>query len=273
MPVFVNTNLVLPNAPDGGTSSWTYFLDIRPAHYQVMAGTMLEDIQGDRDITTNDQISSYNICINGPATGGWTQWGGILDGTWEKVMSDDGTGDDPVAGDSVYAQQFIYDSKALQVGQEFKFGIGGGDNESGYGLNHIENLDLGSQELYSVWGSINPLFYDQWNYDTNTPTLSVELTDGVPHQFRLNDNYPNPFNPSTTVEFSIPIGAEVTMNVYNILGEKIATIYNNYAQPGNYKATWNGLDLNGNEVPTGAYLIELDAGAYFHDVKKMTLMK
>ena len=113
-----------------------------------------------------------------------------------------------------------------------------------------------------------------WDYDTNSPNLEVELTGGaLPHQFSLGDNYPNPFNPTTTVEFKLPIGIDVTLNVYNLLGEKVATIFNSYAQPGNYKATWNGLDLNGNQVPSGTYLFELDAGEYFHQVKKMTMMK
>lgn len=273
MPKFKNNNILVPTAADTDTSIYYFYVDMRPAVYQVMSGTVLDDIQGDIDINTVDKVLTYNICINGPATGGWTTWGGTLDSDWGKVMRDNGTGADLVPSDTVYSIGLKFQANSTTIGQEFKFGIGGGDNESGYGLNHIENLDLVSHEVYSVWGSINPNFYDAWDYDTNSPNLDIELTEGVPNQFKLGDNYPNPFNPTTTVAFSLPIGVNVTLNVYNLLGEKIATIYNTYAQPGNYTATWNGLDSHGNQVPSGTYLFELDAGEYFHQVKKMTMMK
>ncbi len=73
--------------------------------------------------------------------------------------------------------------------------------------------------------------------------------------------------------FNIPIGVEVRLTVYNLLGVEIATIYNDYVQPGQYRAIWNGRDMKGNLVPSGTYLFELDSGSYFRQVKKMTLLK
>jgi hypothetical protein len=273
-PRFLDTRIMNPNGADTDSVLFTFYLDLRPAYYQVMAGTVLTDIQGDLDVTTPADIDAMGVFANGPAFGGWTTWGGTLAQDITRTMFDDGaTYGDVAAGDSVYAVWARYQVNSATFGQEFKFGIGGGDNESGYGLNHIENCDFTNPRVYSSWGSINPNFYSAWNYDTNSPNLGVELTEGVPNQFKLGDNYPNPFNPTTTVAFSLPIGVDVTLNVYNLLGEKIATIYNRYAQPGNYTATWNGLDSQGNQVPSGTYLFELDAGQYFHQVKKMTLMK
>lgn len=282
MPKFRNANMICAGCGDGNVIQWTYTLDLRPAYYQVMAGSTLDDIQGDIDITSVDQIDDLGVFMNGPATvdqiqtESWTTWGGTLAQTEYKQMWDDGATDlDQVAGDTLYSNTYLYQSNETELGQEFKFGIGGGDNEGGYGNNHIENLtqDLSNTTIFSVWGSIDPTFYSAWNYDTNSPNLDVEMTEGLPNQFKLGDNYPNPFNPTTTVAFSLPIGVDVTLNVYNLLGERIATIYNRYAQPGNYTATWNGLDSHGNQVPSGTYLFELDAGSYFHQVKKMTLMK
>ena len=284
MPKFPNTAMIWAGAPDTHTLQWTYILDLRPAYYQVAAGDTLFDIQGDIDITSAGQIDALGVYMNGPATldaiqteADWTTWGGSLSLTEYKRMYDDGTTDlDAVAGDTLYSNTYEYQSNSTRLAQQFKFGIGGGDNEGGFGNNHWENLDANvvNTTIFNVWGSIDPKFYDAWNYDTNSPDLEVELTDGaLPHQFSLGDNYPNPFNPTTTVEFKLPIGADVTLNVYNLLGERVATIYNSYAQPGNYKATWNGLDANGNQVPSGTYLFELDAGEYFHQVKKMTMMK
>jgi len=282
MPKFRNANKICAGCGDDNLIQWTYVVDMRPAYAQVAAGSILDDIQGDVDITEGGQITALGVYMNGPATvdqintEAWTTWGGTLAQTEYKKMYDDGATDfDAVAGDQVYSNTYIYQSNATELGQEFKFGIGGGDNEGGYGNNHIENLtaSITNTTIFSVWGSIDPNFYNAWNYDTNSPNLDVELTDGVPNQFKLGDNYPNPFNPTTTVAFSLPIGVDVTLNVYNLLGEKVATIYNSYAQPGNYTATWNGLDAQGNQVPSGTYLFELDAGAYFHQVKKMTMMK
>jgi len=283
MPKFRNANKICAGCGDDNLIQWTYVLDLRPAYAQVAAGSTLDDIQGDIDITSTDQIDALGVYMNGPATvdqiqtESWTTWGGTLAQTEYKRMYDDGVTDfDAVAGDKVYSNTYIYQSNATELGQEFKFGIGGGDNEGGYGNNHIENLNAGitNTTIFSAFGSIDPNFYNTWDYDTNSPSLEVELTGGaLPHQFSLGENYPNPFNPTTTVEFKLPIGADVKLNVYNLLGEKVATIFNSYAQPGNYKATWNGLDLNGNQVPSGTYLFELDAGEYFHQVKKMTMMK
>ena len=282
MPKFRNANMICAGCGDDNTIQWTYVLDLRPAYYQVLKGSTLNDIQGDINISSVGQIDALGVFMNGPATvdqvqtEAWTTWGGTLAQTEYKQMYDDGATDfDQTAGDTLYSNTYIYQSNKTTLGQEFKFGIGGGDNEGGYGNNHIENLtsSISNTTIFNVWGSIDPIFYDAWDYDTNSPNLDVELTEGVPNQFKLGDNYPNPFNPTTTVTFSLPIGVDVTLNVYNLLGEKIATIYNRYAQPGNYTATWNGLDSQGNKVPSGTYLFELDAGQYFHQVKKMTLMK
>jgi hypothetical protein len=273
MPIFRNTD------PIGSTLTVTYTVDVRPAYYQVMSGDTLFDIQGTTDVTDEDSVLAWGPWINGPGSEplsgeSWTTWGGTLFSTTEKQMHDDGLNGDAVAGDSVYSIQVTYEATAT-IGQEFKFGLRGGDNESGYGLNHIENIDVANPTVASYWGSINPLFYDAWNYDTNEPSLDIDENEtGIsPHRFSLSDNYPNPFNPTTTFSFTLPYAAEVSVNVYNLLGEKVATVHNGYAKPGNYQATWNGKDFAGKNVPSGVYIYELDAGAYFKQSKKMTLLK
>ena len=267
-PTFRNTD------PIGQAMTVTYTVDVRPAYYQIMSGDALNDIQGDINITDASEIFTRGISMNGPATGDWVTWGATLDGTAANKMHDDGTNGDAVAGDSVYTVQFAYEATQT-IGQEFKFGIGGGDNESGYGLNHIENIDLTSGTVASYWGSINPNKYDAWNYDTNMPTLSIDEihTSLTPRHFALSDNYPNPFNPVTSFSFALPHGTEVSVNIYNVVGKKVATLYNGYAKPGNYKVTWNGKDINGMNLPSGLYIYELNAGAHFKQTKKMTLIK
>ena len=126
----------------------------------------------------------------------------------------------------------------------------------------------------SQFGSINPNRFNAWNFDKKQPgTLSVEQLVGVPEQFELSNNYPNPFNPTTSINFNVPIASEVILTIYNITGQEVAKIHNGYAQAGSYKAVWNGMDNLGNKAPSGVYFYELKAENHFHKVKKMTLLK
>jgi len=100
--------------------------------------------------------------MNGPAIGGWNvrgAWGAGLRGDTLAMMHDDGTHGDETAGDSIYTVQFKYQKNSTEIGMEFKFGIYGEDNESGFGLNHIENIDPTNPTVNSQFGSINPNRY------------------------------------------------------------------------------------------------------------------
>ena len=265
MPIFKNDNLI------GQELTVTYTVDLRPAYYQVLSGDILEDTQGDIDIVIADSVFAWGVWMNGPATEpltgeSWTGWGNTLFAATEKKMHDDGiTSGDEEAGDSIYTLQVTYDADK-PIGQEFKFGIKGGDNEGGYGNNHIENINVQSPTIASYWGSIDPIFYDEWNYDG---TLTVTHFDNLnPHQFELGSNYPNPFNPITTIGFTISHGSEVILSVYDIHGRLISTVHNAYTMPGTYKAMWNGQGK-----ASGVYFYELSAKPYFNKTGKMILKK
>jgi len=167
MPVFLNTN----NIDQEIEVTWT--IDMRPAYYQILNGDTLYDIQGTFDVYNVDSLYSWGVWMNGPASEPangetWTQWGLTLQGTTAKKMWDDGTRGDQIAGDHIYTLVLNYDSDA-QIGQECKFGIKGGDNESSYGLNHYENINSVDPNIHVYWGSINPIFYNSWDYDLNEP--------------------------------------------------------------------------------------------------------
>ncbi len=91
--------------------------------------------------------------------------------------------------------------------------------------------------------------------------------------FKLSQNYPNPFNPSSHIEFTTSISAEVKLNVYNLLGEELVTLYREYTTPGTYTVMWNGRDVGGKLVPSGVYLYRVQVGSHFHQVKKMVLVR
>ena len=94
----------------------------------------------------------------------------------------------------------------------------------------------------------------------------------VPASFLLSQNYPDPFNPSTTIEYGIFEAGHVRLEIFNSLGELINTLTNSFQNPGNYSVNWNGKDSEGEEVSSGVYFYSLSTGGLTL-VKKMMLMK
>jgi hypothetical protein len=266
MPRFRNTSILSRYVK----VNWE--LDLRPAYYQVLAGDTLVDIQGVENVTTTDFITSSGPWMNGPATGGWTTWGLQLREDVPKKMFDDGTNGDAVAGDTIYTAIFFYgpDSTGSKkfIGQEYKFGINGGDNEGGFGNNHIANIDDSQDEvtIRTQWGSIDPKFYSAWNYDTGMPT-SVARLDVAPTGYSLGQNYPNPFNPTTSITYMITKSEYVSITLYDMLGNEIGTLVNSYQDPGTYQVTLDAANLD-----SGTYLYRMNAGS-FTQTRKMSLVK
>lgn len=104
------------------------------------------------------------------------------------------------------------------------------------------------------------------------PTISVEEEGVLPDKFALRQNYPNPFNPNTQISFDVPEASDVTITVWNLLGERVRTIHSGFTQQGRYTVTFDGRDDLGIPLGTGIYLYRLDARDY-SATKKMLLMK
>jgi len=94
----------------------------------------------------------------------------------------------------------------------------------------------------------------------------------LPDQYRLYQNYPNPFNPVTNIAYNIPTRSHVTIEVYNILGQKIRTLVDETKSAGDYYATWDGDESYGQKVSTGIYFYRFQSGD-FVETKKMILLK
>ncbi|NQT27228.1 T9SS type A sorting domain-containing protein [candidate division KSB1 bacterium] len=263
----------------------TLTCDVRPAYYHLLGGgNTLEDIQGTLDVVNPDDAINWGLAANGPITGSWSNdvgadWGPQLLTIDNKVMYDDGTHGDVAAGDSIYSTQYQFSvDSAHTVGQEFKFGIGGGDNEGGeggFGNNHVENIDdsQSASTIAAQFGSINPVFYSEWDYDIRIPVGVAENPSIQPEQYTLNQNYPNPFNPTTLIEYQLAKSQKVTIRIYNVLGKEIVTLIHDQAMDaGSHRAVWNGTDHSGQMVGAGVYIYEIQAGA-FTDSKKMLFLK
>ena len=95
---------------------------------------------------------------------------------------------------------------------------------------------------------------------------------GLGTQFSLEDNWPNPFNPTTTIAFTLPRPTRVRMHVYNIRGQLVKTLIDREMGGGRHTVQWDGTDGSGRKVATGIYLYTLEAGS-FHASKKMLLVK
>jgi hypothetical protein len=97
----------------------------------------------------------------------------------------------------------------------------------------------------------------------SSTAVSVEKNPAdalVPTELALEQNYPNPFNPSTTVRFSLPRMSDVRVAVYTMLGQEVAVLVSGTLSAAVHTATWNGEDSYGREMPSGTYLVRLQAG-------------
>lgn len=105
-----------------------------------------------------------------------------------------------------------------------------------------------------------------------TVTTDIAGTELTPGGFSLEQNYPNPFNPTTTISFTVPRAAQVTIGIYNIAGQLIATLTEREFQAGTYSVTWNGTDNLGQKVTSGMYFCRMESGD-FTAVRKLVLLK
>ena len=100
-----------------------------------------------------------------------------------------------------------------------------------------------------------------------TPLTSVRLNDISPIKFTLDQNYPNPFNPSTTIKYQVPVNGLVSLKVYNVVGQEVATLVNEVQAAAGYETSFDASQLS-----TGVYFYTLRAGN-FVETKKMLLLK
>ena len=107
----------------------------------------------------------------------------------------------------------------------------------------------------------------------NTGTAGVNSDESlIPKEFALYDNYPNPFNPTTQIAVDLPEAAATEITVWNIMGQRVATLYSGDLNAGHHTVNFNGRDYNGKQLTSGMYLYRVAAGKY-NATKKMTLMK
>lgn len=108
------------------------------------------------------------------------------------------------------------------------------------------------------------------------PRLEFALSgiDGssLPTSYAVSQNYPNPFNPTTTISYALPEAGEVTVDVYNVVGQKVRTLVEGHQEAGEYQVVWDGKDTNGSQVASGVYFYRAQMNN-FSETRKMVLLK
>jgi len=124
-------------------------------------------------------------------------------------------------------------------------------------LHRLEVVDDRGRIMKAQWG---------------TTGVSEQPSRNAPENFVLLPNYPNPFNPDTYIEYALPSNCQVTLVIYNILGQRIRTLINSHQTAGFKSVRWNGEDDSGNKVSAGVYFYSIKADN-FSQTKKMLLLK
>jgi hypothetical protein len=131
---------------------------------------------------------------------------------------------------------------------------------------YLDQLDFG--ELIANANAADSIFQEVADFVVDADDDASPLAN----IFSLSDNYPNPFNPATRIEYTIPKQTRIELTVFDILGRTVRTLVDANKQAGSYTAVWDGLDATGKRVASGIYFYRLKADD-FTETKKMVLLK
>jgi len=164
------------------------------------------------------------------------------------------------------ASAFIFDGN-VEAQSKIPLGVFGNGGVSLNGGGYFLNSTLGQPAIGMAVGPscINESGF--WYQTINISTTVEKVSNSLPAEFRLEQNFPNPFNPMTTIAFAIPKRLSVTLKLLDVLGRERATLINALLEPGEYRVVFDGKGLS-----TGTYFYRLQAEG-FVQTKKIQLLK
>jgi hypothetical protein len=120
---------------------------------------------------------------------------------------------------------------------------------------------------------LHEIFTPVYYFYTDSTNLSLtDINFAVLKTINLHQNFPNPFNPSTKIEYSIPNNSQVNIIIYDLMGKEVKTLVNDTKKVGQYQVKWSGTDDSGQSVSGGIYFYKLQAGDFIQ-TRKMVLMR
>ncbi len=147
------------------------------------------------------------------------------------------------------------------------------DTNQTSGLSFEQSLMVGQQYFSDNSTKFSPIVAsdtDDSPLKYSPSALEDDISVNVPRAFKLQPNFPNPFNPSTTLRIEVPFKTNnVQLVVYDVLGKKVATLFSGEVNMGTYKYVWNGHDQSGRALPTGVYFAVLKAPDFSQTIKMM----
>jgi hypothetical protein len=119
----------------------------------------------------------------------------------------------------------------------------------------------------SAWYIFTKNGFNPLRIDTGTDNNEFSPDNTIPQEYELHYNFPNPFNPSTTISFTLPARSFVSLKVYDVLGREVITLVNEMLPAGYYSRQWNAANMS-----SGIYFFRIEAGIY-HNTRKLLLLK
>ena len=135
-----------------------------------------------------------------------------------------------------------------------------------------DNLEEGD-EIIRLIGTIDGLEGGEVEIAISDLGAAKAVIQTRPEAFSLADNFPNPFNPTTTIKYALPQAADVELTVYNVVGQPVRTLVAEYQSAGRYAVEWDATNDSGHSLSSGMYLYRLEASGEFLEVKKMLLLR
>jgi hypothetical protein len=171
-----------------------------------------------------------------------------------------------ITTDAVYSGvikiSLTYDDAGMTTEEEVQLALWHHDGVRWVNITTL--VDIGNNIVFGETTSLSPFALGM----PQTPTgVDDEASEVLPASFVLDQNYPNPFNPITEISFDLPRGSVVKLEVFNLIGQLVATLSNDYFSAGQHTVTWNA-----NKRASGVYLYRLTAGELV-ETRKMLLLK
>jgi hypothetical protein len=216
----------------------------------------------------------------------------VADLTSKGLFDPDVHGPIVVQGDSVNPAGVLSSSSDNVILNRESIGVANGSFWSGIAYFPKNVIPTGTQIQYKYFIHNSPFGGSESNIDNRTfefpvsdttlawqffnnkivPTDVEVQTQSIPTESRLNQNYPNPFNSSTTIRYSIVKRSHVTLGIYDLVGQMIASLTDETQDAGEYSKTWNAIDNTGAQIGSGVYFAKLTVDG-FHYIQKMILLK